>query len=351
MLVSVQYARAVAALLVVVAHLSGFSAFQPVTTAHFGSFGVDIFFVISGFIMWETSKNQRPRDFMHRRIARIAPPYWFYTTLLVLLALFVPRMAPNIELSWKAVLGSYLFIPYTDHRGIMNPILLQGWTLNFEMYFYVIFAASLFLANRPARFIAVAGVFIASAVIGLAVDKSWAILSQILSPVLMEFVLGMVVSIARQRWKINPRGSLLIIVGAIACLILADLQQPSADLRFFFFGVPAALFLFGLLGTETYLAPRRLGFLVAAGDASYSLYLAHPFVLSAVHIAVNGPVRNRLGIEGIPLGLLFAALAVFLSLIFSYSSFIFLEKPAGRFMLERLSGRKKDGGKTGIATA
>jgi len=342
MLVSVQYARALAALLVVLAHLSGFSAFQPLTTSSFGSFGVDMFFVISGFIMWETTKDQRPLDFMCRRIARIVPPYWFYTTLLVLLAVLSPRLAPNIQLSWEAILGSYFFIPYTDHRGIMNPILLQGWTLNFEMYFYIIFAASLMLVHRAIRFFAVIGLLSISALIGLSLDTPPAIVSMVTSTVLLEFALGMILAIAWRHWKPGMAAALPIIAVGSVCLILAELRQPSDDLRLIFFGIPSALFLFGLLGTENFLSRKPLRPLVAAGDASYSLYLAHPFVLSAVHIVVNGPIRNILNIDGIALALLYGALAISACLIFSHASFLFLERASARFVLRRLTRRKKD---------
>jgi exopolysaccharide production protein ExoZ len=351
MLVSVQYARAVAALLVVVAHLSGFSAFQQVSTSHFGGFGVDIFFVISGFIMWETSKNQRPADFMARRLARIAPPYWFYTALLVLLALIAPEVAPNIEVSWKALLGSYFFVPYTDHRGIMNPILLQGWTLNFEMYFYIIFALGLFVADRRMRFVLVALFFLLSSVAGLVADKSFAILSQITSSVLLEFVLGMMVSAAWQRWKIGFAASAAMIAISVTGLIFSELQQTTSEIRFIVFGIPSALLLFGLLGTEKYLARYPNKILLAAGASSYSLYLSHPFVLSAVHLVVNGPVRNKIGLDGFALGIVYAVAAITASLVVSHVSFILLEKPAGKFVLAQLSGNRKNGSQAKAATA
>lgn len=336
MLISVQYARAGAALLVVLAHLSGFAAFQPVSSAHFGGFGVDIFFVISGFIMWQTSRDQRPGDFMRRRISRIVPPYWFYTSLLVLLALFAPRLAPNVELSWTAVFGSYLFIPYADHRGVMNPILLQGWTLNFEMYFYIVFALSLFLAKPLLRFLSVAGLFLLSTAFGISSDKSLAILSQVTNTILFEFVIGMMVSIAWQRWKITAPASLAMALASVIGLIYAELSQPSVEMRFFVFGIPAAFLLFGLLGTEAWLARRPSRVLLAAGDASYSLYLGHPFVLSAVHMVFNGPVRNRLGLDGVPLGVAYGVTAIAAALVLSYLSFAVLEKPSGRFLMARL---------------
>lgn len=350
MLISVQYARAVAALLVVTGHVSGFSAFQAASTTHFGGVGVDIFFVISGFIMWETSKDQSPADFLRRRIARIVPPYWFYTTLLVLLALAAPAFTPNIELSTKALLGSYFFIPYTDHRGLMNPILLQGWTLNLEMYFYFVFAFSLFLSDRRARFLGVSAFFAIAILIGLFVDSSWAAVSRFTSTILLEFVMGMAVSAIWLRWRISFSAALAILLLSVAALFYAEIRMQNSGINFIVFGIPAAFFLLGLLNMETSLAKRPLPWLVATGDASYSLYLAHPFILSAVHIIFQRWLQNYLGSDSMVLAITFALTAIITSVIFSYLSYMLLEKPAGRFVLKQLSGGRNIERKRKMAT-
>ncbi len=350
MLISVQYARAAAALLVVIGHISGFSAFQSASMTHFGGVGVDIFFVISGFIMWETSKDQSPTDFMRRRLARIVPPYWFYTTLLVLLALTAPAWTPNIELSTEALLGSYFFIPYTDHRGLMNPILLQGWTLNLEMYFYIVFALSLFLSDRRMRFLAVSVFFVIAILIGLVADSSWAAISRFTSTILLEFVMGMIVSVVWQRWKIGFPAAVAIFLASVAALVYAEMRLQSSGINFIVFGVPAAFLLLALLNMETFLARRPLPWLVATGDASYSLYLAHPFVLSAVHMIFQRWLQTYFGSDGMVLAIAFATTAVVASLIVSHISYLLLEKPAGRFVLRQLSGGKNADRKRKVAT-
>jgi exopolysaccharide production protein ExoZ len=350
MLVSVQYARAAAALLVVTGHMSGFAAFHPISESHFGGFGVDIFFVISGFIMWETSKDQRPADFMLRRLSRIVPPYWFYTTLLVVVALAVPALTPNIELSIKALLGSYFFLPYTDQRGLLNPILLQGWTLNLEMYFYVIFALSLFIPSRLGRFLAVAVYFAIAILMGLGADGKWAIVTRFTSPIVIEFVFGMIVSVAWNRWKIDSRLALAIFLSSAALLIYVDAYHLSGEINFIAYGIPAAFLLFGLLGMEDYLSKNRLPVLVAAGDASYSLYLSHPFILSLFHALFQRWGKNHLGLDGVSLALVFAATAIIVAVAFAYASYLLLEKPAAKFVLRKFSGRKPVG-KSGVATA
>lgn len=353
MLISVQYARAAAALLVVVGHMAGFSAFHPISDGHFGGFGVDIFFVISGFIMWETSKEQRPSEFVQRRLSRIVPPYWFYTTLLVALAFAAPALTPNVELGAKALFGSYFFIPYTDQRGLMNPILLQGWTLNLEMYFYVIFALGLFIANHAWRFFAVSAYFLLVILLGLVMsgsDASSAVVTRFTSPILIEFILGMLVSIAWTRWKIGFRPGLALFLAAAAALIYADSRHLSGEINFITYGIPAAFLLLGLLGMEDVLARHPLRPLVAAGNASYSLYLAHPFVLSAVHVVFQRWARSHPETEGIVFALAFALTATVVALLFSYASYALIEKPAGKFLMAKLSGKSKHAPKGKTAT-
>jgi len=331
MLVSVQYARALAAILVVFAHLAGFEAFRALTSTEFGGMGVDIFFVISGFIMWETSKAQRPAEFFRRRILRIVPAYWFYTSLLVALAAAAPRLTPNVQFDLKALLGSYFFVPYTNFRGETNPILLQGWTLNFEMYFYLIFALSLFIADRLRRFIFVASVFITSVILGSKISSSIAVLMQVTSPMLLEFVLGMLLSASIGHFKTTIANSVVMVSIAIALLFLAGMSDFPGYLRPVYYGLPAVTLLWGMVGLEPCLSKSPSQILLAVGDSSYSLYLAHPFVLSAIHILINGPFRTYTGIQGGALSLVFGLVALATSCAVGYVSFCLIEKPTASF--------------------
>jgi exopolysaccharide production protein ExoZ len=125
---SIQILRAAAALGVLLDHAGRWLDVAPIVDI--GAAGVDLFFVISGFIMVYTSERLfgqtgAPQRFLARRIIRIVPLYW---TLTAFAALVLFGFGPN-------TLGSYLFIP--THRG---PILTVGWTLNYEMMFYSLFA-------------------------------------------------------------------------------------------------------------------------------------------------------------------------------------------------------------------
>src|SRR5215510_5466128 len=154
-LVSIQALRAVAALLVFWGH--AINAVTAEVAADFpplyGPFGVDIFFVISGFVMVYSSERlfgrpDAPIKFFARRFVRIVPLYWAATAILVW---FVVPYA-----STKAVLGSLLFTPRIPSEA---PLLYVGWTLIFEMFFYTVFAVAL-LAKRRVAVVAGAGVFL-----------------------------------------------------------------------------------------------------------------------------------------------------------------------------------------------
>ncbi len=168
---SVQMLRAIAALAVIWSHstlellrftdvdLRTFSSLSSM-----GRIGVDIFFVISGFVMVYVSsrhfqKTGEVSRFVLRRIIRVVPVYWFYTSLMLGVALFAPDMLRNFKLSWFHVAASYLFIPWaTPGDNDFHPLLGIGWTLNYEMFFYILFAPFLLFARERAV-LALVGLF------------------------------------------------------------------------------------------------------------------------------------------------------------------------------------------------
>jgi exopolysaccharide production protein ExoZ len=122
----------------------------------YGNFGVDIFFVLSGFLMFYTVRhsNTSATQFWLSRLLRIAPPYWFATLLTVALRELFPLQFGYTDWTPRTLLASLFFIP-TDNptgRGIF-PVLPAGWTLNLEVFFYGLLAAC-FPLKGYARFIA-----------------------------------------------------------------------------------------------------------------------------------------------------------------------------------------------------
>ena len=110
-----------------------------------GAAGVDVFFVISGYIMWSVMRDgPSPRSFLTRRLARIVPLYWAVTLAMVAFSA-VPGALPNLQLTWRHVLLSLLFVPHAAPDGAVFPVLVPGWTLTYEMFFYAILTAALWL--------------------------------------------------------------------------------------------------------------------------------------------------------------------------------------------------------------
>ena len=280
-IVSVQALRAVAAIAVALCHFDQVRLVllhrpdDPIPLAFLSS-GVDLFFVISGFIMVCASRDlfAAPRGaavFLRRRIARIVPLYWLATATLL------PLFGRYID--WSALFCSLLFIPYRGASGNVTPLLGVGWTLNFEMYFYLLFAALIFLPRKiavPTLGSVLAGI----AALGAGSRPPSAILLTWTDPIILEFAIGMGLA---QLYLAGVRipGALrigLAIAGAIATASVQPPFQPPTSLRVLQWGIPAAaIFAAAVLGTPVEFGPLRSP-LVALGDASYALYLVHTLV-------------------------------------------------------------------------
>lgn len=187
-LAGVQYARAVAALSVLIFHAAQRSGLDFAI----GARGVDLFFVISGFIMWTVSieRETTPSAFMIARVKRIVPLYWIATSFLVLGALLGAFPTLRQELSGSHVLQSLLFIPHVSPgSGEIWPVLVPGWTLNLEMFFYGLFAVSLVL-TPAVRLAALSILFLALVAAGVVLRPENAIALTYTNPLILEFIAG-----------------------------------------------------------------------------------------------------------------------------------------------------------------
>jgi exopolysaccharide production protein ExoZ len=289
-LFSLQYLRGVAALMVVLVHLQlqlgrvGYQGAWPDWTAA----GVDIFFVLSGFLMWHTTagRNQSPLEFWRRRIARIVPLYWLLTSLVVLVLVVAPRLMQSVRLDWVNVVASYFFIFTPASSGRLEPVLVVGWTLNYEMLFYLVYGAALALPARW-RFGATALVIVALVAVDYPAFGRSGVQAVRGSSLMLEFVFGMAVA-AAWRWFARPGAGTAANLGAGWALLLGGfLAMPLAgglwpDLPpAIAGGLPATAIVCGALWLERCGALPRLPALRWLGDLSFSLYLSHPIVLSA----------------------------------------------------------------------
>jgi exopolysaccharide production protein ExoZ len=291
MLVYIQILRFFAALAVVAFHVLGAppKGFEVPESAlsfalSYGGRGVDLFFVISGFVIFYATHCSKltPADFLRRRVERIVPLYFFVIFVVTMLAITLPAIfgAPG----WytpRHIIKSLAFIAFTD--GDM-PVVYVGWSLEYEMYFYLAVALLMALTHDVWRNIVV--IFSAAAFLGQIPGVAAALgnYAFFTDPMILEFVLGVIVG----RVFVNGRVGWQIPVAA-ACAIAAVLVSDPAS-RVIVSGVPSAC----LVAAAAWLSRKRghpswpERALARLGDASYSIYLAQVETVSLASVAVAG---------------------------------------------------------------
>jgi peptidoglycan/LPS O-acetylase OafA/YrhL len=289
-LLLVQTLRAAAALLVVGEHISDLLA-QRMRLTHFvfanGSSGVDIFFVISGLVMVVSSQPLVHRSnpggtFFRRRLERIVPLYWIATTLALIFNFALPQLAANGRPALWRVVASYFFLPSARGTPVF-PVLAVGWTLNYEMVFYVFFACALGLRVSPLRVltpalgtIAVIAFLAKPGVPGVVVYED---------RIVLEFLYGVVLGMAVVAGRVPGKfWSAVMAVSGFA--VLLTMEPTFTMTRPLIWGIPALAIVAGAIGLERTVGQRVPGWILEIGDASYAIYLFHGFVLPVVGMAL-----------------------------------------------------------------
>ncbi len=352
---SIQHLRGVAAIMVVAFHSLGpaHGIDSPNWAEKAGASGIDIFFVVSGFIifasqapsdgqaagLWPKVRLQRAAAFLWRRLLRIAPLYWLATFALIALHL-VAHMDASLSLDPVHILKSLAFIPHFDPGAPaeIEPVLIPGWTLSYELFFYSLFALA--LAAAPARL----ALLLSLCLIGLTaagpiLHPHGAIGRSYTDPRLLEFLVGVLFGLA-----VRKRPALFPAVGAIA-LVIGLLALWSTDLLPAFWRGPAAwgplaaLVVWGALCLDVRDRAPQLPWLRRLGDASYSVYLTHDITLSFVREAW------RRAIPPTPSLLVFAvflAICVCASAAVGVGVYLAIERPMMRALHRRAAaGRGK----------
>ena len=355
-IVSVQVLRLLAALAVVFLHVSHDaqtiaertgSGFVPM----WGPFdvGVDLFFVISGFVMVVSSSRLfgqagAVRLFFARRFARIVPIYWATTSLYVILALFVPALLNANRIGGLEVIESYLFVPFAQADGSIVPVFKQGWTLNYEMLFYLVFALMLGCFRSAQRVVVgITVVFGVLAVVGWFARFSPGPFQFWTATMPLEFVAGCWIGMSfvggvRLPWGI---GGLIAAAGiglAVPPMLFGLHYEPTNTfLRAFVWGVPAALILLGgALGFPQRQSQSRLTrTLVGLGDASYALYICHPFI-----VRLFREVWIRLGLASRFNEWFYILIATVVSVLAAMLIHRFFEQPLTRWVQHRLGVKR-----------
>jgi peptidoglycan/LPS O-acetylase OafA/YrhL len=325
-----QILRFVAAMLVVAMHLT--QAISVYVTGqggahywHAGTAGVDIFFVISGFVMTVSTRGlplQAPARwgaawvFMKRRILRIVPLYWFYTLLKAALVLALPALAMKSTIVPEHLAASLLFIPAMSPWGAVQPTLPVGWTLDFEMLFYTLFTAAIAFGAPRIRFClaVLLGLFLAGDLFPQFVPLAF--YSQ---TIVFEFILGMCIAHALMHYR-SPAAAVGAAVSLAGFAFIFGFPWSDTSARIFPWGVSAAVIVLGAVWLEPAMARlplvRPLSFL---GDASYSIYLSHTFVVPGAVMALH------LGGLNSPIMMFFIVAA--LATVAGCLSHLWLEKP------------------------
>ncbi len=284
----IQALRGLAALMVV-AHHSSILVLERLHLGYNwvnGGSGVDLFFVISGFVMTISSKPLQDaphpaRTFLARRLERIVPMYWIVTLARVATLLLWPHSGRNDIGNWQHVVSSLLFVPSVSLHVVQEPILLVGWSLNFEMAFYLLFALALFL-RRPPLWLVGAPLAFAAVIDLLGVPASQPWVAYYRRSILLEFAGGMLLAHLLPQLRKVPWWAALGVV-LLAFRPLWFFQEPTIlSMRGLVWGVPAVAVVGGILSLEHRWGRYVPRWALRIGDASYSIYLVHTFVLPAV---------------------------------------------------------------------
>jgi exopolysaccharide production protein ExoZ len=290
-----------------------------------GNFGVDLFFVISGFTISYVG-NMPCGQFLLRRLIRIVPLYWGATLFAYVIALLAPNKIQSASADISHLLHSLCFLPYPNKLRQLLPTLALGWSLNYEMFFYALFGVALLLSIRWAPVIATLLLLVFGAAIRLSGTQSevWLFYAK---PIVLEFALGILVFYLINNAKVkavleaNPVWGKRALLMAAACgAIVLPLQELYLRTeRAISAGPPAfVVVLATILLERQYGITTKRRWAIVLGDASYVLYLIHPYVLyGLIRIFLNpakmGLVANALAIVALPAAATIVAVGIHLA--------------------------------------
>jgi len=318
MLLNLQILRAFAALNVVLFHTIGTATSYGYETNFFsylegwGANGVDIFFVISGFVMLYTQlDNKRTvKDFLILRAIRIIPIYWLITFTIIIFYIVSPSVFRDLVITTEWALSSLGFM--SNAIVGKSPIVDVGWTLELEMLFYIVFGLSLWFRSWMIK---LSATFIALIVI-----------SFVVSNLLLEFLAGLLIAILFKCYGFNRFSKeSLILGGLLLSLSISEEVMALFESRVILWGLPSMFIVYGAVA-----APQinsKLGKLL--GDASYSIYLIQLVTISLFY--------KLIGVLGIELNNDFLALACLIATaIVGTVIHLFIEKPMTHLLRKRV---------------
>lgn len=306
---SIQMLRGIAALSVVICHLG----------LERGQFGVDLFFSINGFIMMLVTERSCV-DFLKKRLLRICPIYYSLTIMAIGVAFVAPNLLrlPTSDLS--LVLRSFLFI------GGEDPIIRVGWTLNYGMFFNLLFFLSSTISHKYRHIIA--NVFLGILVVlGLLVKFDNLYYQFYTNPILLEFSLGMFAYKILSKTNAKPTITLFL----LAVIIYGSLFFFNIHAnRLISFGIPTFIaFVLTVKSLQNYGIPKLL---VVIGNISYSLYLTHAFVIGTISKILFNQQTVPFTVIGVLSGIVITGIAIGIAYVLWY----YIEEKFTRFLKNKL---------------
>ena len=300
-------------------------------TMIFRFFGVDLFFIMSGFLMVTITRGKfqdpvKALKFLYARLAKIYPIYWIFTSLVLIVYLIRPEWVNSYQGNQVHILSSFLLIPEQT-----LPLIIVAWTLVHEMYFYIIFTIIILLVPEKylKQSILLWGIFVLA--INLLVGPVNPFIKVVSHPLTFEFIAGCLLAYIYHNSDIKIRKKILLPAAAFSVLLsLAGCflyQSVTGEVellswwRILIFGVPALITVFCMIYAE------KDGFTIhnifySIGNASYSIYLTHVLALSAL-----GRVWGMFAFEGIIDNIIMIPVSFALVLLTGFISYTYLEKP------------------------
>lgn len=252
---------------------------------NYGKLGVDVFFVISGFIIYlSLYKNPNAGQFLWNRMIRIYPAYWCFTLLLVALSFFIPIFLS--EWNAQSLTLSMLLVPHENPSQSLGmfPFLPVGWTLIFEMYFYLLCTGAVFLIGKNWALIIIPLLALSTTFW----QPNWHGAFFFCSPYVIEFALGLTIGILYTKkvfTEVNMLSALVIISSAIYLFWIGESQHYK------YFSI--SLLVIALLCVNPNFVRGKVAAIgTRLGDISYSTYLSHAVVLNLL-LAIFGTMPNK----------------------------------------------------------
>jgi exopolysaccharide production protein ExoZ len=332
-LISLQYLRAIAALMVVLHHARNSHSwlFNPIEDYYAFALGVDIFFVISGFVMYLAARNEYPTEFLRKRIIRVVPLYWIATLALVILNTRLNFSMLTTE-EFVHILKSLFFIPHYSYSRTSEiwPYLVPGWTLNYEMFFYLIFCIGLIFT----RTLLLTSVVIGSlALLGFLIESKSAVITFYTEPLLIEFLLGMWVAYAYLNNMLSKFFITCLPFGFIGLFSIPFVAD--ADIRLMIKIISSTMIVVGAVAYGPRSNYSKL--LNLLGDASYSIYLTH----AVISLDFAEKVWRKLPLDGWPQFIGWVVFSLLISSIVGVLVHLYAEKPSIAWLRKNWHGKTR----------